>query len=433
MKSPCPALFTLSATAWSAATLLAVEIDPGFQVEVSGTVHALAIGPNGQIVAGGEFSAVNGAARANLAQLQTNGAIDETFLGEPDGAVLSVAFADDGSLYCGGAFNAPTRHIARFDGQGSLDTNFSLGASTSSRVDCLAVQTDGGAIVGGPFRRVDGTPRPYAARVNALGAFDSGFAPHFQTSFALEAGADALAVQADGKILVGGYLTSGDRNVSLVRMHSDGSLDAAFTGEHGPILYAKAILPLEDGRILIAGVANSSGEGFVRRLQADGSVDPTFAEASFEGAVEAIVLDDAGGVVAGGDFTGKLARLQANGVRDTEWGITCDGTVKALVSDPQGRIFVGGAFGKIGGLPQRGLARLVPSKSRTALTATNANGRFMAKFSGEAGRSYEIEASTDFQTWTTIGSTIATESGVEISDGTVTSRKHRFFRLKVAE
>lgn len=296
----------------------------------------------------------------------------------------------------------------------------------------MALGAGGEVVFGGPFRRIDGTAANYVGKLTAAGAIDSGFASPFQQSLALEAGADAIAVQPDGKILVGGNFNVGNNSVRLVRLNADGSLDETFSGDHGPMLYPRAIMVLADGRILVAGVASSSGNGFVRRLNADGSVDSSFQNASFSGSVEAIARVDDGGTIVGGSFPGGLTRLNPDGSKDSAWTISADGSVKAIAIQPNGAVLVGGAFSRIGNVERKSLARLLLRDTHQVL-ATSVNGWFTARLSGEEGRSYEIEASSDLVVWTRIGTAVATSAGVEVADDSAAEGRHRFFRARLAE
>lgn len=408
----------------------AVEVDSQFNLPVHGAVHAIAANSQ-KIFIGGEFQ-VSGTTRANLACLDSNGNLDPVFDVSPDAAVLSIAVAPDGSIYGGGSFNLPSRHILKVSADGMVDDGLALGASTSSRVDGVALGAGGEVAFGGPFRQIDGAAANYVGRLTAAGAIDSGFSSPLQQSLALEAGADAIAVQPDGKILAGGNFNVANKSARLVRLNADGSLDATFTGDHGPMLYPRAILVLADGRILVAGVASSSGNGFVRRLNTDGSVDPSFQAASFGGSVEAIAAAGDGGIIVGGSFSGGLTRLNPDGSKDSSWTISANGVVKAIAIQPGGAVLVGGAFSTIGNVERKSLARLLRGNAQQSF-ATNVNGRFVARLTGEEGRSYEIEASSDLLVWTGIGTAVASSAGIEVADDTGVARRHRFFRARLME
>ena len=94
-------------------------------------------------------------------------------------------------------------HIGRLNVDGSVDSTFNPGAN--SIVQAIAVQPDGKILIGGNFTAVGGgtgtaTPRSYLARINADGTVDTSFNPGANNVVY------ALVLQPDGKILVGGDL-----------------------------------------------------------------------------------------------------------------------------------------------------------------------------------------------------------------------------------
>ena len=107
----------------------------------------------------------------------------------------------------GGGIGTTTRHkIGRFNADGSLDTGFDPGASADGIVLALAVQADGMILVGGHFTTLGGggtgtTTRNEIGRLNADGSLDTSFNPGADSSV------QALALQVDGKFVVGGHFT----------------------------------------------------------------------------------------------------------------------------------------------------------------------------------------------------------------------------------
>ncbi|HEX7861361.1 MAG TPA: hypothetical protein VF773_13595 [Verrucomicrobiae bacterium] len=431
MKSPT-ALSTLATVV--ALTILqqnsfSTEVDPTFSAQVNGTVYALHVDASGNVYAGGQFNSVNGSPRNNLARLNPSGAVDASFAIQPDAAVLTISADNSGSIYAGGAFNAPSRHLAKISSGGQV-LPLALQSSTSSRIDCLALSSDGSVVIGGPFRSLAGTPAIHVAKISSAGQVDSAFESSLLSSAAFEAGADALAIQSDGKILVGGYLNTADGQRSLLRLNADGSVDATFSTEVGSILYTKVSVSAADNKILVAGVRSSGGEGFVRRLNGDGTVDLFFHESTFNGSVEAIALLSDGSIIAAGSFSGGLAKLNPDGSLDMAWNITTDGPVRAVAAT-ENQIIIGGAFTKVGNRAQRGIARI--NLQNRDVVATSLNGKFQARITGEPGKTYEIEATEDFQSWTSLGIAIATEAGIQFADPNTRACGHRFFRARLIE
>ena len=94
--------------------------------------------------------------------------------------------------------------------------------------------------------------RNYVARLNVDGTLDAAFNPNPDSILG------GIAVQPDGKILIGGAFTAltpnGGSVISrnhLARLNSDGTIDTAFNP--GPNGFVRTILLQPDGRILIGG------------------------------------------------------------------------------------------------------------------------------------------------------------------------------------
>ncbi len=173
---------------------------------------------------------------------------------------------------------------------GTLDPTFPVSVTgttdgkSPSAVTATAVQPDGKILIGGNFTTVNGkgvatgTSRGTLARLNPDGSLD----PTFQlgSDVALE-GNQRLAIQSDGKILVGinfPFLRPGGV-ADLVRLLPNGGLDAGFVAAIGKNTVTTVIL-LPGDKILVAGeVLDSNGSPmgeYLSRLNTDGSVDPTF-------------------------------------------------------------------------------------------------------------------------------------------------------------
>lgn len=214
------------------------------------------------------------------------------------------------------------------------------------------------------------------ARVNPDGTLDEGFTLP-QTELNPEA--FAIAIQPNGKILVGGEFDSysGTPCGGLVRLNTDGTLDDAFS--LGPATPSgsgiRAIVLLPDGKILIGG-RFSSYQGVdrksVARLNEDGTVDMSFDAGNgaeyneWLATVNAMALRPDGRVVIGGDFTlfngvarGGIAQLSADGALDPAFAQGAGGTdVRTLALLPDGAALVGGWFSTFHGSEQGGIVQL---------------------------------------------------------------------------
>ena len=239
-----------------------------------GPVYALALQTDGRILAGGFGYSSNS---RRIARLNANGSLDTTFksgteltLGSGYGWVTTFAVQADGKVIVGGNFTGyngtPVNRLARLNMDGNLDPSFSVGTGFDGLVYSLALQMDGKILVGGFFNNYNGTSRNYIARVNTDGALDSSF--NIGTGFNnVIAG---LKLQADGKVVAGGLFTSynGTSRNSLARLNADGTLDVSFAAPTVQPSYTTASLPLPsvllftaDGNLLLGGVGPGLSSG----------------------------------------------------------------------------------------------------------------------------------------------------------------------------
>lgn len=213
-----------------------------------------------------------------------------------------------------------------------------------------------------PFTMALTMPRP------VLGQYER------DLTFATGTGADqpicTMAVQPDGKILIGGGFTHYDGVVRpcIARSNVDGSLDTSFDpGGIGANHVVREIDLSPEGKILIVGdfirYQDVIGE-HIALLTPDGDLDRTFQGWSgADASIHSADLDPLGRIVVGGEFTShqgvprnKVARLNPNGSLDiTNWGSGTgpNADVDAVLPfyDPDGliRVVVGGAFTQFGG------------------------------------------------------------------------------------
>ena len=115
---------------------------------------------------------------------------------------------------------------------GSLDASFNPGYGVDGTVSALAVQADGKVIVAGQFSHVNGQTRGNLARLNPDGSLDPSFqTPVFAGAYSSDSTyVNAVALQPDGRLLVGGVFTQvgGERHAGLVRLNADGGVDGSF-------------------------------------------------------------------------------------------------------------------------------------------------------------------------------------------------------------
>jgi uncharacterized delta-60 repeat protein len=294
-----------------------------------------------------------------VVRLLANGQPDPAFTSAPggDGTVNSVVVQTDGKILVGGTFTTFNgvlfRNLARLNADGKSDPTFVLGSGVDAQVNALAVQADGKILVGGVFQNYQGQSRPYLLRLSATGAVDPTFAP------ALNGAVNTIALQSDGRVVIGGSFTSagGTARNRIARLLATGALDPGFDPGAGANDDVVALLVQSDGKIVAAGDFTSfAGQSRARiaRLLAAGTSDPAFStSASADKTVLSLALQSDGSLLLGGAFTQvngvarvRLARLFADGTLDPGFdpGVGPDNDVRALLPRSDGTVFLGGLF-----------------------------------------------------------------------------------------
>lgn len=247
-----------------------------------------------------------------------------------------------------------------------VDGSFDIGSGANERVLAIAVQKDGKMLIGGWFSSVNGVSRNRIARINPDGSVDTTFNPGLGANGFV----GTIALQNDGKVLIGGLFSSVN-NVpmnGIARLRPDGTVDTSFNPGAGANDQVYALLVQSDGRIVLGGMFtgfNNIERFYVARLHSNGSVDTSFAP-SPNGPV--LALAQAGtSIILGGGFTAVndelrsgLAEVMSDGDVDPVFasGGGADGAVHALVVQPDQKILVGGFFTRLDGIVQNKIGRL---------------------------------------------------------------------------
>ena len=258
-------------------------LDTTFQASAFGLVRSLVVRPNGKILAGGLFTSGN-PVLVLAAQFNSDGSFDPAFQSmsavNNSGSVFDMLVLPDDKLLVAGAFILPSSQgpratpLERLQANGTLDPAFHLAFSPSAVVYVLAREPDNQVIIGGFFTSVGGVQRNHLARINPDGTVDQTLDPGVGPNGSIR----AVAVQADGKLIVAGRFTriGSDVRTRVARLTSNGTLDPSF--DAGPFPSADDITALAlqgDGKILI-GSSFDDGTFAIARLHADGSLDGAF-------------------------------------------------------------------------------------------------------------------------------------------------------------
>jgi uncharacterized delta-60 repeat protein len=313
----------------------------------------------------------------------TNGKVTTDFAGSSIDGATALAVQPDGKIVAVGSSLVPggLSHfaVARYNGDGSLDPMFGTSGKVTTDIDqqnsatAVVVQPDGRIIVVG-YSGLGATLDGSMVRYNGDGTLDGTFGTGGKVSHLFNGQpftrATGVVLQADGRIVVvGGSVQPSGSFFYVARFNPDGSLDTRF-GTGGRVstsgLGASSVLLQPDGKIVVAGAG-------LLRFNTDGSPDATFGtggQLSTSFAASGVVLQPDGSiVVSGGNFA--LARYNLNGTLDTTFGnnglasASFAGTSGAfgLALQPDGRFVVAGTVSPATGSSSMALARFNPNGS----------------------------------------------------------------------
>ncbi len=429
--------------------------DPGSGANGDVRVVQVDTNKNNLIMLGGSFTRYNGVDRSHIARINVDAALDNTFDpgAGPDGSVADLSIDTDGKFTIGGQFNTVRglflNRVARLQADASPDPSFALPLGLNAEVSEVLRQSDGKVVIGGTFDVVDAAILNHIARLNADGTVDIGFNPGGGT----DGNVTALALQPDGKILVGGLYSRLDGVVKsgLVRLNPNGTVDNSFntTGAGAVGGAVQDILVLTNGQIVIVGdftSYNGTSRSRVARVNADGSLDTTFdAGAGPNSTVYAVAQQADGKLIIVGDFTtvsganrNRIARLNANGSHDDGFkpGSGANDSILTVAIQPEdGRILIGGRFTQVDNEPRARIARLnndktfIETKDVVFGSITKVGDKLQLTVETQVGFSYTLESST------TLSGSWKSEQTV-IAQGSTTvfevppSQAYQFFRVR---
>ena len=350
---------------------LDTDFNPG--TGANDLVLSIVLQSDGKVLIGGAFTTVNGATRYRIARLNTGGSLDNSFIPVVNSNVRGIAFQTNNStILIGGDFttvNSTTHNrIARLNLDGTLDTTSDPGTGANNIVYSVVLQPDGKMLIGGAFTTINGTSRNRIARLNADCSLDISFNPGTGANNTVR----SVALQPDGKVLMGGDFTTTDGvpRSRIARLNADGSPDYTFDLGSGANSTVYSVVFQADDKVLIGGaftMVNDFPRGYVARLNSNGSVDGDFIpDTSPNGTIRSVAVQ-CGRLLIGGEFTGvhgtsrnRIARLNADGSLDGSFnpGPGANNTVYAVVCQSDGKVIIGGDFTTIAGITRNRIARL---------------------------------------------------------------------------
>jgi len=284
---------------------------------------------------------------------------------DKEGGRIEKIYTQGDNIYIVGYFSRvdgePHWELAKLNENGTLDESFKQFFPTIL-INDVAVLPDDKVIVSGDFS-IDGEILTFA-KLNADGSPDATFIANSQRSYTTF----LVRVLADGSILA-------TNQNGIQRYDENGVLDVTYnvTTSGG---FVKDLLVLPNDKLLIVGDfsdVNGQPRNNIARLLEDGSLDPTFEDPIIEGSVvDAVVQQRDGQFVmvgtfetVGGETHTNIARIDSNGSVDNSFTPSALNGVRTLAILPDQSIVIGGSFTRVNGTTsnRKSIARLNPDGS----------------------------------------------------------------------
>lgn len=311
-------------------------LSQGFNDEVV----TMALQEDGKVILGGSFTTFNTISQNRIIRINgDDGTKDMSFnIGSGfNGDVKIILIQSNGKILIGGDFTMyngqNANHLIRLNHDGTIDTTFNIGLGFNAYVKTIALQPDGKIVIGGNFTTYNGQSQNYLVRLNENGTKDSTF--NIENSF--NDRVTSLILQEDAKIIVGGNFTTfnGDEQRYLVRLHETGTKDVSFTPpQNDEFLWSytseDAIL---DFALTLDKIYVVTGH-IPRRLNMDGSLDDSFIALYYN--TKSIAIQNNNEVLLGGTFSfifnnggyrRGLVQLNNDGTVDTDFDISLNGSM----------------------------------------------------------------------------------------------------------
>lgn len=347
-------------------------VDPNFHVDIAmaGRVSALASYRDGLAVAG-SFTELGAVDALNLAILGADDAFANVLPYFPPSTTRAVGTSDGGVILTGSLLipsvtGSVARGVIKLNHDGSVAANFlpTIGQGTVEDAVSLA---DGRVLLAGRMTGlIGGVPVANLIRSNADGTLD----PTFNHSSPLVgSGITALAIDAEGRILVAGIFSAiqGHARPGLARLDANGNVDPTFAPGIGVTGFPRTIRLLPDGSFYLVGVRSDAPQGTpssLIRFNPDGSVGAEQLLSLSGASVANYELHPDGSIFLAGslpDRGGGFWRVLPDGEIDPLFWATVDvGTNSPFFIDNDGRVVVGGVFTRVNGIPHEALMRFAP-------------------------------------------------------------------------
>lgn len=338
---------------------------------VIGTIKCIGMQTNGKIIISGQFAFYDYQSRRQIGRLNTDGSIDFSFNtgSATNFDIYTMKIQTDDKIVIGGNFTSyngvGVNSVARVNVDGDLDTTFNIGNNPSQSVNTLDIQSNNKIFIAGDFTIFNDIPKKYLTRLYSTGDLDATF------NQCLGANLNVLdiAIQPDSKILICGEFTTYNDAIrkKIARINIDGSLDATFANFSNFSGTARVMALQPDGKVLLGGTFNGMVPNLnLYRLNSDGTHDSTFniaSEIGTLGSVYSIVILNDGKILIGGNFPRGIARLNIDGSLDPTFDVgiglsLSTDVINTIALQSNGKIIVGGLFNSFNSISTKNIVRL---------------------------------------------------------------------------
>ena len=383
--------------------------DPNYaaQIQVPGTISALALQPNGNLLVGGTFTMAGGVIRANLARVNADGTLDASWNPAPNSSVSRfLIYSNDvfvaGSFSTIGGLSRNVLAKVSLVGTGAVDAawNASIPKDVNSRVNSMAASGTQ-LFVAGYFQTIGGQPINYLAKLSAVGtgAADPNWSPVVEVGLGWY-GVESLALVGNALFAAGTFTQIGNLSRSHIAKLEPATGTVDPTWDPAPLNGYAEQLATDGTNLFVGGNFTTIGRQartYLAQLSTSGAgdADPVWnPNLSMYPTAFAVI----GTNLYVGDSYHSVARVSTlgSGARNASFAAY---PIAALAVNSSG-IYLGGSFTAAEAVPRNGLAcfRDVAAAPFFRGSRMTSNG-FRCDIALEPFQIWKIQCSTDLLTW----------------------------------
>lgn len=338
---------------------------------VNNEINSILVQNDNKIVIGGNFTQVNGGEIINrILRLNNDGTFDSTFnIGTGfNNSINSLALQQDGKLIVGGDFtkykNIDVNRIIRLNTDGSIDNTFLVGTGFNEPVKTIFIQSDGKILIGGNFSNYNETNSNRIIRLNSNGTIDNSFSigNGFNNSV------KSIAIRLDGKIMVGGDFTRYNNAMvfGLICLNPNGIKDITFPTVNDPFRVNAIIIDPTSPRIYVAYDLELYGTDKIMKIHYTGEKDIYWQKSiiNIDSKINSLVLQSDGKLIAVGNFSNRIIRYEqpyGNIDLTLNTGVGFNDKVNCIAIQKDGKILTGGKYNAYKEVPTNRITRLLPT------------------------------------------------------------------------